>query len=270
MKDRSREGFIPLLMLCLVFVLAVCYVVERPDPLIGFTEEPGKVKILLDHDRIVADHNDAFKVEGSRLTIVRGGEFKLQGDLEDGQIIVDAGPEENVTLKLDNVNIHCEDAAPIFVKAADSLTIQLKQNSENRISDGKAYAPVEDGALEANGCICAKADLKIKGEEGTLIVEGNCRHGIVTSDDLKIKSGNVIVKAKHVALRGKDSVTMESGSLNLKGRDGIYSDGIVTLQQGNVTIDAIEYGIFGRMGIDIKKACSPEILHAASPMAEPD
>lgn len=269
MKDRSREGMVPVLMLCVIFILVVCYVVERPVPMTGFQEESGKVKILLDHNRIVADHNDAYRVEGSKMTILKAGEYNLEGDLADGQIIVDVGPEEEVTLKLDNVTIHCEDSAPIFIKGGDSVTIKLKKNSENHISDGSGYGPVEDGSIVPNGCICAKTDLKIKGAEGTLYVEGNSKHGIVCSDDLKVKSGNVIISAKNTALRGKDSVTVEDGTLTLSGRDGIFSFGTVDLQLGEITINAREYGIFGRMGIHTSEQCRINIEHAASPMAEP-
>lgn len=270
MKDRSREGLIPVLMLCVIFVLLVCYVVEWPEPVSAFREESKKVKILLDHDRILADHNDAFRVEDSRLTIVKGGEYTLIGDLADGQIIVDAGPEEDVTLKLDNVTIHCEDSAPIFIKGADSVTIKLKKNSKNHISDGKAYAPVEEGAIQPKGCIYAKTDLKIKGAEGELYVEGNYKHGIASSDDLKIKSGKLVITARNTALRGKDSVTVEDGTLTLTGRDGIFSNGNVDLRLGSIRIDAKEYGVFGRMGIHASEACDLNILHAASPMAEPE
>src|SRR5690606_26993155 len=79
---------------------------------------------------------------------------------------------------------------------------------------------------EANAAVYADADLTISGT-GALTVTGNGNDGIASTDDLVILGGEISVNAADDALRGKDSLVVEDGTLTLRAAagDGLKSDG---------------------------------------------
>ena len=95
-----------------------------------------------------------------------------------------------------------------------------------------------------------------------MTVKGKFRNGIQCSNDLKIKNGNITVEAEENAIKGKGSVQISGGTLNLtakkgdalesdeceEGTDGkckkvIEGKGIVDIRGGNITIKAGDDGI---------------------------
>ena len=103
--------------------------------------------------------------------------------------------------------------------------------------------------------------MNIKGA-GTLTVKGKFRNGIQCSNDLKIKNGNITVEAEENAIKGKGSVQISGGTLNLtakkgdalesdeceEGTDGkckkiVEGKGIVDIRGGNITIKAGDDGV---------------------------
>ena len=69
---------------------------------------------------------DGVKVSGSTVTITEAGTYVLSGTLTDGQVIIDAGDEDDVRLVLENASITCTTTAPIYAKNAP-----LPDNSRN-------------------------------------------------------------------------------------------------------------------------------------------
>ena len=196
-------------------------------------------KIVFQGTRIASSHSSAVRVEGSRVTILKAGTYVLKGKLSDGQIIVDAGPEDQVVLKLNNLTAHCSDSAPLWIRKAGKVKIRLRDDSENEFSDGHFYRRYDTKEKQAHACIDARCDLNIKGDKGQLTVKASYRDGISSSDDLKIKSGTVKVEAARDALRGKDSLEIEQGDLDLQaGRDGLHSEGILRIRDGSIKIHA--------------------------------
>ncbi len=233
-----------------------------------FSKQEKIWKIFFEENAIVAEKSDAIAVDGSTITIYKAGIYRVKGKLDDGQIIVNAGKNDEVELQFDNVDIHCEDSAPLLVMQADKLKIKLRRGSKNYLSDGIVHAMVPAGDHMTTSCIYSRADLTIRGPEGSLVVEGNYKHGISSSDDLKIKSGNISVKAAQSALRGNDSVQILGGTLNLTANtDGILSEYLVSILGGNVTIDAQKYGIYGRKYVNIGENCKLKIKNSKSAIA---
>jgi hypothetical protein len=78
--------------------------------------------------------------EGSTLTINNKGTYVLSGELETGQIIVDAGEKDKVKLVLNGVRVNCSDSAPIYIKSADKVFLTLQKGTENTLTDGRIYS----------------------------------------------------------------------------------------------------------------------------------
>lgn len=168
-----------------------------------------------------ASEAEGVTVDGSTVTISEAGVYRLSGSL-DGGVVVAAPDDALVVLILDGVDISNDAGAAIAVQSADDVAIFLEEGSDNRVSDAGSYT-AEAGA---NAAIWADTDLTISGT-GSLTVTGNGNDGISSTDDLAILSGEITVTAADDALRGKDSLVVEGGSLDLTatGGDGLKSDG---------------------------------------------
>ncbi len=237
MKHYTNKILLALPALLLICLLALLY---SASPLYSggwFDQEAaGHVGLYLEDSGILTSDKEAVRIQGSTATIVAPGEYKLSGSLTDGQIIVAAGPEDQVELKLDNVSIHCEHSAPIWVQSADRVKIKLPEDSVNFLSDGEFYDCPDPEASVPSACIFSSSDLTIKGK-GELTVTAAYRNGISSSDSLYIKSGVLTVTAPNVALRGKDDVTVEGGLLTLTSGDtAVKTNGFVDVQGGQFNI----------------------------------
>lgn len=176
--------------------------------------------------------SDGVAIEGSTVTITAAGVYRLSGELA-GQVIVAAPDDALVVLVLDGAKITNDAGAAIDVQTADDVAISLAAGSRNSVSDAASYA--EDAT--ANAAIYAATDLTITGT-GALSVTGNGNDGVTSTDDLVILSGALTVTAADDALRGKDALAVEGGTLTLTATagDGLKSDQESDATQGNVVI----------------------------------
>lgn len=186
-------------------------------------------------------------------TLTSAGEYTVSG-LLNGEIVVDAGDEDEVTIVFNGVTIKYDQNSPILIKNADSVTIKAAKDTENTIYDNRAAKTV-DVDEQGEGAISAKCDLKIAAT-GVLYVEGNYNNGIHTTKDLKIQKVTLKVVAVNNALKGKDSVTIESGTLAIisTAGDGIKTEdtdvsskgnqrGTITINDGDIEVYAAGDGI---------------------------
>lgn len=186
-------------------------------------------------------------ISGNIITISKEGTYVLSGALSEGQIVVDADSAK-VQLVLDNVDITCASSAAIYVKNADKTFITLAEDSENILMNTAEYEAIDDNNIDA--VIFSKDDLTLNGK-GTLTINSEYGHGIVSKDDLKLVSGTCNITAKKHALSGKDSVRIAAGTYNLtSGKDGIHSEnvdddekGFVYIASGDFTIESTGDGI---------------------------
>ena len=159
-------------------------------------------------------------INNATVTISKEGCYLISGELEDGQIIVDAGDSDKVQLVLDNASIHCSTGSAILVRNADKVKVTLAADSENELSDGTEYQTDDDNP---DAALFSKDDLVINGS-GSLTVQGNYKHGIAGNDDLVITGGRLTVNSLSHALRGKDSVAILDGTFVLTSqKDGIQA-----------------------------------------------
>ena len=186
-------------------------------------------------------------ISGNIITISKEGTYVLSGALSEGQIVVDADSAK-VQLVLDNVDITCATSAAIYIKSADKTFITLAEGSENILMNTAEYEAIDDNNIDA--VIFSKDDLTLNGK-GTLTINSEYGHGIVSKDDLKLVSGTCNITAKNHALSGKDSVRIAAGTYNLtSGKDGIHSEnadddekGFVYIASGDFTIESTGDGI---------------------------
>ncbi len=212
--------------------------------------------IRLNGDSITADSANA-SVSETIVTITAAGTYNISGSLSDGQIIVDAPDTDVVRLNLNGVDIKCSDSAPIFIANADKTIVTLGDNSRNKLTDGTSYV-LDAGEDEPNAALFSKDDLTIKGD-GALTVTGNYNDGIASKNDLRIKGGNITVKASDDGLRGKDSIEISGGDITVTaGGDGLTSDneeeadrGMVLIEAGNVTVSAAGDGISAETTVSV-------------------
>lgn len=212
-------------------------------------DEADVVEVILDGSSATANSDDV-TVDGSTVTITAEGTYSLSGMLADGEIIVDAADEDDVTLILAGVDITNGDGAAIAVMNADDAVVLLADSSTNLLTDGAVYTFDDADTDEPNATLFSAADLTIAGD-GELVVVGNYNDGIASKDGLAIEAGTISVTAVDDGIRGKDYVIIDDGTVAVEANgDGIKSDndedadrGFVQINGGVVSITAGDDGV---------------------------
>lgn len=199
-------------------------------------------------------------------TITQAGEYTVTGLLSEGQIVVDADDNAEITIVLNGTSITCSNGSPIYIKNADNVKIKSEENIYNCIVDARteAYDNSDNSSSEnGNAAIYAACDLKLVGK-GALSVTGNYNNGIQSKDDISIKNVTIKINAVNNAIKGNDEVAIESGEIIAISRKG---DGIKTsnsslstkgkqkenviISGGNIDIYAACDGIDAAYGVDV-------------------
>lgn len=200
---------------------------------------------------------DAYTVSGNTITfnpVTEDTTYAISGSLN-GNIVINPGNTHKFYLDLEGFQISCDKTNPITILSGSEVQITAKNGFNNYIHDYRSAIDPNDVRLYP-GCIYSEVDLEISGK-GNLEVYSKNNNGIQTKDDLQVKNLNLYVVCQDNALKGNDSVSIESGTLNLISKIG---DGIKTsnthigssgTQKGNVTILAAKVNIYAACdGID--------------------
>ena len=214
----------------------------------------------------VTNAGNCVTVTGGTVTIKCGGEYDFSGSYSgsDAQILVNtAKTDSSVYLNMKGLTLTNTADAPIYIQKASKAFVVAKNGTTNTFTDAssraKTYSYTNDAGeakTDTTGaCIYSKDDLTIKGE-GTLIVKANYNNGIHTSNDLKVKNGLITVNAKNNGLKGKSSVEISGGTINITTTegDGIKSDtedatdlasgkGSIEITGGTITVTSAFDGI---------------------------
>ena len=226
------------------------------------------VKITLNKTTATVSGSGA-KADGSTITITEEGVYVVSGTLEDGQIIVDASDSDKVQIVLDGVNINCEANAAIYVREADKVFITLAENSSNTLGGGNEYTQIDDNTVD--GVIFSKSDLVCNGT-GSLNIEADYKHGIISKDDLvitggtykitaadngitakdqlKILDGSFDIDAANSAVKAKNTDDAELGNIYIAGgvftvkaeQDGFHATGSIVVDDGTITVNSGDDG----------------------------
>lgn len=168
---------------------------------------------------------NAFVVEGHTITfseIDKKSVYNISGVFY-GNIIIDVTEDYKFELAMCGFEMYSYSECPVTVLSADKVTISAKKETENNIYDMREAVDSEDEDAISSS-IYALCDLDIQGK-GSLNVTSANNNGIHTKDDLTVKNLTLQVDCKDNALKGNDSVTIESGNIILIARQG---DGIKT------------------------------------------
>jgi len=238
--------------------------ITKEDTDVTHADDAENYRVSITGDfTVTSDTSDGVTQSGSVYTITKAGEYTVAGLLSEGQLIVDAGDEDEVTIVLNGTSITCSSGSPIYVKNASEVKIKSEENTFNEVIDKRAEATDDSSDDAGNAAIYATCDLKLVGK-GALVVTGNYNNGIQSKDDLSIKNVIVKVTAVNNAIKGNDAVDIESGdiiAISTKG-DGIKTSnsslsnkgnqkGIVTITGGNIDVYTACDGIDAAYGVDI-------------------
>lgn len=238
--------------------------ITKEDTDVTHADDAENYRVSITSDfTVTSDTSDGVTQSGSVYTITKAGEYTVAGLLSEGQLIVDAGDEDEITIVLNGTSITCSSGSPIYVKNASEVKIKSEENTFNEVIDKRAEATDDSSDDAGNAAIYATCDLKLV-DKGALVVTGNYNNGIQSKDDLSIKNVIVKVTAVNNAIKGNDAVDIESGNIiaiSAKG-DGIKTSnssisnkdnqkGIVTITGGNIDVYAACDGIDAAYGVDI-------------------
>ena len=206
----------------------------------GSYDESAAIAIALNGDSASCD-SDAVVIEGSRVTIGAEGVYLLSGTLTDGQIVVNAGETDKVQLVLAGANITSSTSAAIYALEADKVFVTLAEGTENTLTNGGEYVAIDDNNIDS--VIFAKTDLTLNGS-GSLTINAQAGHGVVSKDDLVITGGSYTVTAASHGLSGKDSIAIAGGTFAItSGKDGIHAENADDLSLGTLYIADGSYTI---------------------------
>lgn len=226
----------------------------------------------------VENNNGCVTLAEKIATITCPGAYFVTGESSDFQLVVNtpgAKDEGNTGIYLYNATLKSKNA-PILVKNADKTVLHLVKGTTNVVEDGNGnhlFEKVNGAQDTAKAAIYARDDLNIKGA-GKLTVKGNFQNGIQCSNDLKIKNGDITVVAKETAIKGKESLEISGGNIDIKSSgkglmsdttisvggnikletedDAIHSNYTVTMDSGVVSISTPKKGIHADSSLYLK------------------
>lgn len=173
-------------------------------------------------------------ISGNTVTITKDGTYLVKGTLDEGKIRVEASDTDKIQLVLDGADIHCETSAAIYIKQADKVFLTLAEGSFNTLSGGETYVDSDENTVD--GVVFSKDDLTINGS-GSLTVDANYKHGIVSKDDLAVTGGKLVIDAVSHCMTGKDCVKILDGTFALTGQGkGIKSENTEETTLGNIYV----------------------------------
>ncbi len=273
--DLTADGKVDVFDLAMLKKMTESTPVVSSGTIVKITYNESSVT-LYDASGNVVSPDDYVAVSGTEVTILKAGEYEVNGASTSGRLVVSTDdttePTALVQLNLTGLELSNSTMAPIYVdNVGDECVIAVKNGYTNTISDGTSHSDTyvnSDGETETiNAAILARDDMKIKGQ-GTLIVNGNFEDGIVSKNDLKIWNGTIQVTAVDDGIRGNDSVRIgdpddtDYSTLNISvtttAGDGITSTnatetdkGFVRVSGGSVTINSYGDGIQGEQAVEI-------------------
>ena len=230
-------------------------------------EEPEEIVVEeTTEDPSLSTKDGTFTKEGSVYKLTSAGTYVVSGKVE-GQILVEAGEDDEVVIELNNASISYDQDTPIKALTAGKVEISAKKDTSNIITDNRSAKTVDTTTL-GEGAIYAKCDLKLKGN-GTLVVTGNYNNGVHTTKDLTIQKLTLKVTGYNNAIKGKNSVTIVSGEVQAyaKTGNGIKTEdsdvsskgkqrGTISIQGGTVYVDSLHDAVDASYNVEIDEADS--------------
>lgn len=225
-------------------------------------EEPETIEVEeVNTEFEITTEDGEYSKSGSVYTITKAGTYTLSGKLE-GQILIEAGDDDEVVLELNGVTVTYDSDSPIKAVSGSKLEISAKKDTDNVVKDNRSNKTT-DTESQGEGAISTDIDLKLKGS-GTLVVTGNYNNAVHTTKDLTIQKLTLKATGYNNAIKGKDSVTINSGTVQayavtgngIKTEDSDLSSkgkqrGTIAINGGTVYVDSLHDAIDASYNIEI-------------------
>jgi len=210
------------------------------------TNTEGATQIAASGDSIVVT-GDGAVAENGKVTIRKAGTYLLSGTLEEGQLLVDAEEGAEIILIFDGFKISNSTDAPLLFESGSSITLVLKDGSENAVTD------LRSSAEENKAAIYTKSDLTISGN-GTLDVTGTAEDAIHSKTNVTVQGGTINLKAGDDAIHADETLTILDGKVTvLESEEGLEGL-VVDIQGGDITVNASDDGLNASDGSGSDKA----------------
>lgn len=214
--------------------------------------------ISIDLDNLESDSNNGISIEDSIITINSSGVYRISGELDDGQVLVNTEEEDPIKLLFNNAEISNNSSAPIYIQNASRAVLIVESGTKNYLNDASTYEYSSEEDEEPNGTIFSKSDLSIYGD-GYLEIDSNFNDAIISKDGLVLRDIDIAIDSEDDGIRGKDYIIIQGGDLSItSGGDGLKSDnedndscGYIIINDGNVEITANGDMIYGLNNVEI-------------------
>lgn len=209
---------------------------------------------------------EGISAEGAAITISAAGAYELSGTLENGSLIIDAGKNDGVVLIFNDFHLTSQETAPILGQQSQSVTVTLKEGTDNSITAGSEAAGQENDGPDA--ALFTYSDLLVNGT-GSLTIQSTGQYGIRSKQNLTAESGNISIvsdsggmKAQTLlavkggtytmdttgdAFHSKQDMVIDGGAFTVStGDDAFHADGHLTVNGGTIDIPACYEGLEGQ------------------------
>ena len=179
-------------------------------------------------------------VDGAGVIInstIKGVAYELKGSSSNGYFKIYS--EKKFHLTLNGVSLTNPTGAPINIQSGKRVFVTLADGTSNSLVDGSSYNTPDDE--DEKGTFFSEGQLIFNGK-GSLEVTGNKKHGIVSDDYIRFRTGtNIYITASNGhGIKANDYVAIGGGVLNIEvsgtAKKGISSDGYVLVSGGRTTI----------------------------------
>lgn len=179
-------------------------------------------------------------VDGAGVIInstIKGVAYELKGSSSNGYFKIYS--EKKFHLTLNGVSLTNPTGAPINIQSGKRVFVTLADGTSNSLVDGSSYNTLDDE--DEKGTFFSEGQLIFNGK-GSLEVTGNKKHGIVSDDYIRFRTGtNIYITASNGhGIKANDYVAIGGGVLNIEvsgtAKKGISSDGYVLVSGGRTTI----------------------------------
>ncbi len=150
--------------------------------------------------------------------------------------------EKKFKLTLADLSLTRADGPAINIQSGKRAFVVL--SGTNSLTDGTAYATAPDGE-DQKGTFFSEGQLIFSGS-GSITVQGNNNHAIVSDDYIRVISGTITVSgAAKDAIHCNDYFIADGGTFDLRAQsDGIEAEkGHIIINKGDFTINVVDDAI---------------------------